>query len=336
MKSEKIAASWNKLNPSEERKERMLNKINEKQNKRRPAFRPIMAVATAAVICLAIFGYLFLAPNDNNVFSIKAYALEELADGIGLREIDLINQPEVWGGHYDGEYFYVSVGLQCEGENIKSVEFKMENGVFARQYISDFKDGENVSRLYVGADSQLVMVGEEFEILGSEILLDEESMTKDMLLFCALEIPDINSIPEKIEIVAIATFNDGTTQEKTLTIGLSGTGAYTHQASDEEIEASLAEYEYYMSLPLELCELIPETVKTVTDIYYEVYVDGEFVFSSYVDREHMEFDENGIYRGGCGTLGLEGMNIEIFELNDSGEIIGMIYHVPEDLLYAAD
>ena len=164
-------------------------------------------VLAAACACI-VLGVSFLnMPNPANAFAVKAYALGEREDGtIQLIETDLINQPDVWGGHFDGDNFYVSVGLRYEGQNIEHVDFITEEGFFAKQYIDELTIGDTVSKMYVGADSRLVMYGTEFDIVGNRITLDDETMTDDLLLFWGTPATDISEIPENIEIHSIATF----------------------------------------------------------------------------------------------------------------------------------
>ena len=155
--------------------------ISQKQHKKRPRFRSAVTLATtAAVVICFLLGNMLLNPHGDNVFFVKAYAMEQQADGsIGLREVDVVDQPDTWGGYFDGENFYVSVGLKYEGENIKSVDFTAAEGFFAKQYINNLsdEDEEDILKMYVGADNRLVMAGEDFEIAGDRITFDDETMT---------------------------------------------------------------------------------------------------------------------------------------------------------------
>lgn len=191
--------------------------------------------AVAAVLCVALVASFFGISNPANAFVVKAYALEITDDGtIGLSEADLLDQPDVWGGHFDGENFYVSVGLRYEGNNIESVDFITEEGFFAKQYIGDLSVGENVSTMYVGADSRLVMYGKEFEIVGNMVTLNDETMTDDLLLFWGTRATELSEVPKRIEISAVVTFHDGRTQEVAIPIDLSGTGFASFTGREEE------------------------------------------------------------------------------------------------------
>lgn len=332
MKNEKVIALWNKLNLDEEGKNRIINKIKEKQKKRRPIFRTKMVAAIAVLICLAALGRLFATPSETNIFSVKAYALEQQKEGgVGLREVDLLNQPDVWGGHFDGDNFYVGVGLRYEGENIKSVDFITTKGFFAKQYINKLSDGEAISKMYVGPDSRLVMYGEDFEIAGDKITLDDETMTDDLLLFWGIEATNMSEVPKKIEITAKATFNDGKTQELPVTIDLSGEGVFGGVVlSEEESQEIDRQCEYYDNLSLEQCELVEESVKTVTDVYEYSTEDSTTWFP--ID-DQLEFDEDGFIRCELWTDSDGKVIISVIKRDSNGALTGMFYRVPENLIY---
>ena len=338
MKNDKIISLWNMLDPDEEGKSIIMDKIKNKQKKSRPVFRMKIAAAVAAVICLAVVGGLLAAPNGENIFSVKAYALGETEEGaIGLREIDLLDQPDVWGSYSDGENFFVSVGLRYEGKNIKSVEFSTAEGFFAKQYIDKLSDGKGITKMYVGADNRLVMYGDEFEIAGDTITLNEDTMTDDLLLFWGTDadfmssIPTRSGLPEIIEITAKAVFKNGKTQEVPVTIDLSGIGMGGGKVSsdDEEWQRLERQHEYYSTLPIAQCELIPESVKTVNDVYEYGDDTGTTYFRI---SEELEFDDDGFFR--CGFSVINGkMTISAIKRDSDGTLTGMLYRVPESLIY---
>ena len=283
-------------------------------------------------------------PGSAYTFSLVAYTVHALPDGsFGLREVDLLDQPDVWGSYFDGEngLYYVSVGLRAEGENIRSVEFSVAEGFFAKQYIGDLKNKEGVMRSYVGSDSRLVMVGDEFDIVGNVLVLENNEMVDDLLLFWGMEIDESDFYnsgvphPDKIDVNAIATFNNGATAERTVTIDLSGPGVGGVRPSDAEIERMyqehLARYEYFMNIPLEEMELIPESVSRLTlnpvyDAYYFVYDAGYGEQAILVQEEHTEFDEHGMCRKSFGG-GPIGDHMVVLMRDAEGEIIGMLYKV---------
>ena len=216
------------------RGKKIVNKILKNQMKCSFSRRPIIVAALTTVVCLAIIGGFFTRSSDDNFFAIKTYALEEVGGAIAMREIDLLDQPEVLGGYYDSESkrFYVSVGLRYEGENIERVEFITTEGFFAKQYLAQTNPIEDsIPRLYVGAENRLVVCGTDFEIAGSQIILDEKTQPDDLLLFWGTELADRRDIPNQIEIVAIAAFADGKMQEQRIVIDLTGVGLFTFSSS---------------------------------------------------------------------------------------------------------
>ena len=289
----------------------------------------------AACLCVALLMSFWRMPTSANAFFVKAYALEPTSDGtIELKETDLMEQPDVWGGHFDGENFYVSVGLRYDGNNIKSVDFNTESGFFAKQYISSLVVGENVSPIYVGPENKLVMYGTEFEIVGDMITLDEETMTDDLLLFWGTQATEMSEIPKQIDIKATATFRDGRTQEVMVPFDLSGVGVFSSTVSEEDRQRHKEELDYYMNLPLDKCELLEETVEAVADVYeVNVGMGTDWI----TIRDEMEFDNDGIWRGGTrgGFNEAGGYEVYIPVIKRDGEnsYTGMIYRVPHNLHY---
>lgn len=288
----------------------------------------------AACLCIVLGVAFFHMPNPANAFAVKAYALGEAEDGsIQLIETDFIDQPDVWGGHFDGDHFYVSVGLRYEGNNIESVDFITEEGFFAKQYVDELAIGENVSKMYVGADNRLVMYGTEFDIVGNRITLNDETMTDDLLLFWGTPATDMSEVPQNIAIRSVATFHDGRTQEMMISVDLSGVGVYSTTASEEELQQHEAEMDYYNNLHLEQCELVEESIQTVTDVY-EVNLERGTDWITISDE--MEFDEDGIWRDGfCGDFTMDGYEvyIPVIQRNTNGLYTGMLYKVPKSLQY---
>ena len=329
----------------------MFEKIVNMRHKSR-SFLCIAAVI--AVIFFTVLSYTLLSPQDTNNFSITAYAMKFLEDGLmGMSEVDIIDQPDILGGYYDREngLFYISVGLRCDGENIKSVEFFVEDGFFAKQYYGDLKYEEGVSMTYVGADHRLVMVGEDFEIAGHSLVLGKDDMADNLLLFWGMETEtpglhprDLN-LPEKIDMLAKATFNDGATSTLPVTIDISKTGIYSYMRSEKEIEVrkeKLARIDYYRNLPLVELELMSESVKPLTtpysdignnELYYEYETDPKFGAATLIQEENLEFDESGIARNAI----IDGTYVVVIKHDDDGELVGMLYKLPahaiEDLCF---
>lgn len=297
----------------------------------------------AACLCAALLlSYYWGVPNPTNTFFVNAYAIEIADDGtVELKETDLLEQSDTWAGYFDGENFYLNVGLRYDGSNIKSVDFITEDGFFAKQYIGSLSSGDGKSQMYVASEYKLVMYlamyGEEFEIVGDRITLTDETMTDDLLLFWGTRAAERSEVPEQIEIKAIATFYDRRTQEVTIPIDLtSRMGIFSSKVSEEEIRRSNEIRDYYMALPLEQCELLEDSIETVTDVY-EFRLETSTGWIRYFDK--LEFDENGIHKSGYRVEftadGYE-VYIPVLKRDENGVCIGMIYRVPKNLHYTAE
>ncbi|MCL2838281.1 MAG: hypothetical protein FWE04_04340 [Oscillospiraceae bacterium] len=257
MKNKKIIDALDTIRLNAAADKRILEKIKQKQqrNKKRPVFRTAISLATtAAVLMFAVFGVRFFAPDVNNTFSLQAFAMEVQEDGtFGLREIDLMTN-EFWAGHFDGDNFFVSVGLRYKGNNIQNVEFSTNEGFFATQRIRSLAHTESVPHTYMGLDSQLMMFGTEFYVVGNAITFGS-AMDDDILLFWGSNDVNIDNIPESIEIRANVIFNDGETYEQTAVIDLSGRGSIniaTEVTPDERREGYGVLWNPSMVIDLEL------------------------------------------------------------------------------------
>lgn len=223
----------------EQVKENILRQsVSVKQDRKRPIYRrSAVTLATAAVLVLCfIFGNMLMNPQSDNVFILKAYAMEQQADGPNeLREVDLTNQSPIWGGYLDNGILYLNVILKCEGENIKNVEFFTEDGFFAKQkenlYIEEGKAIDNyVSKLEELDDGTIHITwygGHDFEKIGSNLTLDGETIN-DHLLYLGTEWIDMSKSGQPpystITVNAVVAFNDGKQQEETLVIEFAYTG----------------------------------------------------------------------------------------------------------------
>ncbi len=355
MKSDKIIDAFDTVQPNDEVKNRVFDKAMQKQHKKRPVFKVAASfAAAAAVICLIVLGSMLLMPQDDNIFVIKAYALEVQEDGtVRLQEMDIADtNPEYWGGFVDGESrtMYVGIGLRCEGDDIENVEFSTENGFFAEQYIGNLSDisTEGVPRLYVGPDNQMVKFGNDFDNVGSTITLDKEN-AEDYLLFWGTnyDASDESSIfmnqpefPDEITVHAKVTFSNGKTAEKDIAINLSGTGSYSYKPSEEQMAQYQKEHEAYekllQSIPLDQCEVVSDSVQTLT--YGDTYETGDPLAALYgpITEELMEtepFDQNGVLTisSSLPDDGSDGY-IGVIERNKDDTFTGMVYKVPGQLI----
>ncbi|MDR2615301.1 MAG: hypothetical protein LBC28_01850 [Oscillospiraceae bacterium] len=346
------------------------------RSKRSVFRRSAFAMATAAVlISCFLFGNMLMNPTIGNAFVLKAYAMEQQQDGtIALREVDLLDgQTHYWSTYSDGDVFYVSANLKCEGENIESVDFYAADGFFAKQYLK-VENGviiaeEGVPAIYRMAPGDtgytITMYGEDFDIIGNAFTLKKDALTDDFLLFLGKTISDWRERPSEMTVRAVATFSDGKTQEKTLTLNLDSTEAElvgTVKMPPEEVEKEMVEgirhEELVHSIPLEQCEVVPGSEVTLNygdtfEYSLDIASDGASTVTGYftITEESMNpandwslkrdgfpgmFDENGVARFGAGLLsgltreeydGSDGY-ISVIVNNGNDTFAGKTYKVP--------
>ncbi|MCL2158405.1 MAG: hypothetical protein FWH48_03250 [Oscillospiraceae bacterium] len=317
---------------------------------RRPAFAT--AVVAALIMC-AIFGNMLINPStDTNIFTLKAYAIQPQDDGsIELREVDLVGETYYWSTYSDGNVFYANANLKCEGENIKSVEFFADNGFFfAKQYLKT-ENGKVVSedgvlasyrKLPDGGDYALVLYGEEFDVIGSHVTLDKDTMTDNFLLFLGTEISIGQEPPSQMAVRAIATFNDGKTKEETITLNMHPAGsAGIGKMTDDELKKFQAEQEKYQELlrriPLEQCEVMLGSIQTLAygDIFEYSLDSSDVVIYHPITKESIDaaknqglLDESGIFRQSSNLPddGSDGY-IAVIETDGDGTVVGKVYIV---------
>jgi len=360
MKNDKIVDVYNAVKLSDDAKMRIRANIMQTAvlNRKRQTCKKVIAIATAAAILLfAVFGTnLFNQTNDifspNNLFTMRVYAMDVLPDGtIELREID-INQLEGWAGHYDGKVLYISIGLwfSFEGHNIKTVEFSLNEGFFATQYIGNFGEADELQRAYIGSDGRLAMYGTEFNKIGSTITFGSV-MDDDILLFWGSYGIGIDEWQlDPIEINVTATFDDGEIHEQSFAVKFNTPGITTVEEGlappnlDEFVRLqrpTMEQYEHFLTATLENFVLMPESIKVITPTtHYEFYVGGHTpvtisipIFPEYWDAARIindpygPFDENGIWRIPMGIRNDEGFLV-VIKLTDDGVFTAMIYVVP--------
>ena len=284
MKNDKIVNAFNAIQAGEEVKNRVFKKAMQTQIKKRPLLNTAVLFAAAAAICLMVFGGTLLSPQSKNVFSLKAYAMEQLSDGsIELREVNLHSDTYHWSFYNDGSVCYVNTTLKCEGENIRFVEFYADNGFFAKQYLK-IENGkiiqeESVSASYAKGsgenDYTLLRYGTDFERIGNSFTLDPNSVTDDYLLFVGMEVSGERDNPSQVNIRAVATFTDGKTQEETIILNVEnavtamGTGVMTPDEIERVRAESIRHAELVHRIPLEQCEIVPgsEIILTYGDTF---------------------------------------------------------------------
>jgi len=338
MKDKKIVDAYARIKPSYYAKQRVWNKITApKRNQQR---RKLPVFATIAVmLALLVFAHSFLPAQLANSFTVRVYAMERQADGtIAGREIDLVNQTGTWGGFHDGENLYLNISLEVEGENLESVEFRLENGFFAKQYYEP-RTGQNGSdgrTLYIGDEHGnlgLAVLGTEFERLGSQIAL-HDVQADNLLLFVAVP-TEMQNTPESIEVQVQVVFHDGEIQTEAFTLNFGNRmGVIIGDLPVFELEPK-----EFNSIDLSELTLIPESVTTLVaydDVYNvwggaEMYVwrfeNGSTFFASKLDFEETDIDIRGMARIGGSAANDGDIVLAVIKLVD-GDLVGMEYLVP--------
>lgn len=289
--------------------------------------------AAAAMVCLAVLLHALLPQAPSGVFTVKAYALDFDANGtVVLREEDLLEKSDYWGGYCDGENYYVSMGFRYEGENIDRVTFTTEEGFFAKQWISSDLSEEQVSAIYVGPENKLIVFGEEFDVSGSSVTLEGSAMEEGLLLFWGVEALSSDDIPKNPRITAEAVFRDGSTQTVDVHLDLSGVGVFGGdiQTDDRDgMPVAYHQFQYYKKLPLEKCELVDE--QTVTDLYE--YTVDDYTLSLQVPEREL-FDEDGQYR--VRRQRISGSFYLLTFRLEGDACVARLYRVPQELEYSRE
>lgn len=285
----------------------------------------------AAMVCLAVLLHTLLPQQSAGVFVVKAYALDLDESGtVMLREEDLLEKSDYWGGYCDGENYYVSMGFRYEGENIDRVTFTTEEGFFAKQWISSDLSKEQVSAIYVGPENKLIVFGEEFTVSGSSVTLEGSEMEEGLLLFWGVQASSADDIPKNPRITAEAVFRDGSTQTVDIHLDLSGMGVFGGDFQTDDRDGMPVAYhqsKYYQNLPLEACELVDQ--QTVTDLYE--YTVDDYTLSLQVPEREL-FDEDGQYRGRRQRIS-GAFYLPVFRLEED-MCVTQLYKVPQELEYS--
>ena len=326
-----------KMPDREQVKASILLAATEKETtKRPPAYRRYavaLSIVAVLVVCIAFVIMLMNPQQGNNIFSISAYAMEQQADGsVALHEVD-IRANNAWSGFSDGVVTYLNIGLTFEGENIESVKFVANDGFFAKQHIPDGTAGD--VPIIVGGDGAIQLYGTDFERYGGDVVLDQEAIAGNMLLFLGFD----SEIPHTVTIGAIATFNDGTTYEETVVIVLRGRLGAMIVSNPDSVACS--HDEAWRNISLEDCELILESVRLIGEaddmgVVYEFEIAPNRAPIIIVEQEirSLEFDDDGIYRSGWGVDPDGWAYISVVKRNESGAMTGMVYRVPPEVVRA--
>jgi len=342
------------------------------------------ALAAIAVVCLAVIGYARLFPaqpqptvqetpaatisetqspdtqqhvipdgivQESNTFTFLAYAASLPDTGSGeLNEFDLENKPANVFATYDEErkLFIVGLGLSCEGLNIRNIEVSVSNGFFAKLKPILVRSGEEPVIIGMNRLSDF----ENFDIVGNNIVFGKDTVDiiNDEMLFWMVEGNDISRLPKELEVLAKVTFNDGTMQESISLVDLTDV-IYIIDWTKAEYELIRVSFEktmdYYLNIPLDECELVPESVKIVVDVY--VYDIGPESFETNIfpitsafeitdtgvrrtGQGEIEFDEDGVYRMAFGDDAGDGDErgfLVVIKRGGDGTMTGMVYRTPQ-------
>jgi len=356
-KNNKIVDAYNAIQPDADAKERIRAKLlqqqSAKKNNRRNFCTKFVAVAAAVLILFVVFGTnLTNQPGDiffpENPFAMRVYAMELQPDGTYIwREIDF-DQLDGWGMHYDGEAIFVGLGLwfEFEGENIRTIEFSLEEGFFATQYIGNRGEVPHTTSFHVSippdhTTSRLVMYGFDFDKIGTTITFGD-TMPDDILLFWGSY--DISYTDwwtgERaiIEIDVNVTFEDGETHNQPLIMDFQnrqGVGlgwmdsALFPDLGSEEVSLGLfteEQREYVMEIaPLEHFTLLPDAARELDEyiLAHEFYIVGYdpvgVVTASFIYHDIMR-----IPLGVSGNTGF----VAIATIDDDGIVTVNAYSIP--------
>lgn len=318
---------------------------------RRRRWPAAAAACLVLVIAAALAGRLRL--DRPNMFTVQAYAYDPGDDAPS--QDDVLENTRNWVGQYVDGALYISLWLRWEGQNVEDVTLETSSGRFARQVIpadlaamdsEALADAQLQDRAFlvdVGAeehDLRLVSYGTDFENLGQRFTVAPGELTDELRLFWAMDIPGMNTdnqdrlLPEGFSLTATARFKDGQTQQVPIEADLSEIPSYTGiPVGPEQQQEDEREFEYYVNLPLDRCELAEDSVRTVT----EPCESGKGLWYDLPALE--DFDENGLHVAGYALGGgyvdtpAAELYLTVYRLEDDGTITGMLYRVPHELWY---
>ena len=300
---------------------------------RRPAWIIRSGLAAAAVLALALLIHTLPGHLTDNVFTVKTCALDlDESGSVVLRETDLVETSDYWGGYCDGENYYVNMGFRYEGTNLKQVTFTTDEGFFARQQITPGLTEDQVSAIRVGPEDRLIVFGKDFDLCGSSVTLEGSDMEEGLLLFWGVQAASTDDIPRDPAITAQAVFENGDTQTVQVKLDLSGMAVFGGTIPQDPRDGRPVSYHqsmYYRTLPLEECELVDE--QTVTETY--TCAVGDYPLTLQVPKRDA-FDEDGFYRGR--RVRISGaFYLPVFHLENGG-CMARLYRVPEALEYSLE
>ena len=310
-----------------------------------------MLAAITAIVCLAVATVMSLSRNGDinpaqtgdNVFTLKAYALDNGDNStVEMSDNTVLDRASGAIGHFNEESGTASILVKLDwyGENIRSVMFIVNEGFFVYHVHSDQDEDLFMQEkaMKYGEPSQIVPY-EIFERQGDNtILIDEETLAGEVLLFWTLgPVTEDATFPQEIVISAKATFYDSTTGDQVLSFDSSK--VYT--TSLRSIVEFSKMKEYYLNINLDKCEVVPESVMPTNGIYEFVVQDQPnhrlvITFPVEIDADYIQqyqpFDEDGVFRFSFDDKYGNDFDrrgyLAVIVLKDDGGMTGMVYRTP--------
>jgi len=240
--------------------------------------------------------------HNTNSFSLIAYSMEEQDDGtVELRELGVLLQDDYLTDYIKEAMQWISyeqffgilitnIGIVGKGNNIKSVEFSVDEGFIGITRASDIhvsNESEIRFKLSIGQGGMV-------KLIGRNVILEKEDIVDDIVIlsWVIADIFDPDDLPSEIIINALATFDDGTTATQTVTLDL---------FRDYVIIDQLIRWknwynetgDYLRSMSPDEWELVPDSVKRVRVYGTYEYTTDLFATGPWTIHAMQDFDEYG-------------------------------------------
>lgn len=234
MKNEKMINAWDKMKPSDEIKQQILNEISAGKHKNRKKFQKMKYILTAAFLLITIsmlsaFGVIqqvgeiietliFNAFNVNKVDTLIAYDGEIIDSSYSFKITDPIVNPNVWVNEYVATFEeaekHLDFNPKCLNHIPENYLFRdilvLDNNSCLIYYYNDI-DGAlfSLSQQYVGENAEIkVYTTAEIEkiIISGDIeaLLQTDKHGRYMLMWIKDSIGYTLSASEKDELIKMA------------------------------------------------------------------------------------------------------------------------------------
>lgn len=411
MKSTKIKIAYDSVLPDTDARDRVRAKLNSRRSTKR-TLPPIVVwpAATAALVCLAVLGYVFITPAQQHNEVISAPPAVSPSDtvkhtppelpgtqapfempGTQAQSVNsltfvafLANQPDVgWVGVNEFEFYladlspmfsalfcaerglYIApISFTIEGENITSFELSADTGSFAklkRTVVDGFAPGT------MRDFSELLMDPDSYEIVGSEVTLDGSYTGYSVMMYWIMDNVALDNMPREVDFRVTASFSDNSTTDMLVTVRLPDDQSasewlfepsFIDQRNEslppEAFDGSMLQEEALkglidalgnlkqqfenrgqraeglLSIPLEDCELIPESFKVFTDVYR--FDLGEHTFEWELIRGFQIEEGQAVRVAIKGDLEHETGYITVVMRGSDNSLAGMVYRAPQRML----